>query len=52
MRLLLVVLVSGIFASATIAFAGEPPMPSTRLLTGPQAGSNLPDLGSPAANYL
>ena len=51
MRPLLVVLVSGIFASATMAFASEP-MPGTRILSGPAAGSNLPDLGSPAQTYL
>lgn len=51
MRPLLVVLLSAIFASATIAFAGEP-MPSARVLSGPAAGSNLPDLGSPAETYL
>ena len=52
MRALLVVLSSGILAAASIAFAGEPPMPNTRLLSGPAAGSNLPDLGSPAETIL
>jgi predicted Zn-dependent protease len=52
MRPLLTILLSGILASATIAFGGEPPMPSTRVLSGPTPGSNLPDLGSPAETVL
>ncbi|HVH83788.1 MAG TPA: M48 family metalloprotease [Steroidobacteraceae bacterium] len=51
MRPVLIVLASWILASATVAF-GEPPMPSTGFLNGPTAGSNLPDLGSPAETIL
>ena len=52
MRPFLIVLLSGILTSATVAFAGEPPMPSTRVLSGPTAGSDLPDMGSPAETVL
>jgi predicted Zn-dependent protease len=52
MRPLLIVLLSAVLASATVAFAGEPPMPGNRVLTGPTAGSDLPDMGSPAETAL
>ncbi|HYB64539.1 MAG TPA: M48 family metalloprotease [Steroidobacteraceae bacterium] len=52
MRPFLITLLSALLATATVAFAGEPPMPSTRVLSGPTAGSNLPDLGSPAQTVL
>ena len=52
MRPLLIILLSGILTSATVAFAGEPPMPGNGVLSGPTPGSNLPDLGSPAETYL
>jgi predicted Zn-dependent protease len=52
MRPYLIVLLSGLLTSATVGFAGEPPMPSTRVLTGPTAGSDLPDMGSPAETSL
>jgi predicted Zn-dependent protease len=52
MRPLLIIVLSGILTSATAAFGGEPPMPSNRVLSGPTAGSNLPDLGIPAATVL
>ncbi|HVP34832.1 MAG TPA: M48 family metalloprotease [Steroidobacteraceae bacterium] len=52
MRPLLTLLLSALLASAAVSFAGEPPMPSTRVLAGPTAGSDLPDLGSPAETAL
>jgi len=52
MRPFLIVLLSATLTLATVAFAGEPPMPGTRVLNGPTPGSNLPDLGSPAETYL
>jgi predicted Zn-dependent protease len=52
MHRLLVFLVTAVLASATLAFAGEPPMPTGRDLTGPRAGSDLPDMGSPAETVL
>jgi predicted Zn-dependent protease len=52
LRPLLITLLSAWLASATVAFGGEPPMPSTRVLTGPTAGSDLPDMGSPAEMAL
>ncbi len=52
MRPLLVTLLSAILTSATVAFAGEPPGASSRDLMGAQAGSDLPDMGSPAETVL
>ncbi|HUL48281.1 MAG TPA: M48 family metalloprotease [Steroidobacteraceae bacterium] len=53
MRPFLIILLSGILTSATIAFAGEPPLPTNGTFSGPTTtGSNLPDLGSPAETYL
>ena len=52
MRPLLITLVSALLAAATAAFAGEPPMPNNRVLTGPTPGSDLPDMGSPAETVL
>jgi predicted Zn-dependent protease len=52
MRPFLIVLLSWILASATIAFAGEPPTPSTRVLNGPTAGTDVPDLGRPSETAL
>jgi beta-barrel assembly-enhancing protease len=52
MRALLIMLLSGILTAATVAFAGEPPLPGNGVLSGPTPGSNLPDLGSPAETYL
>jgi predicted Zn-dependent protease len=52
MRPLLIVLLSALLTSATVAFAGEPQMPGARVLAGPAPATNLPDLGSPAETYL
>lgn len=52
MRPLLIVLVSGFLTVAGVAFASEPPMPGTGILSGPTAGSDLPDMGSPAETVL
>ncbi len=52
MRPFLIVLLSALLASATVAFAGEPPAPGDRVPMGPAPGSNLPDLGSPAETAL
>ena len=52
MRRLLIFLVTAVLGSATLAFAGEPPMPTGRDLTGPTPGSDLPDMGSPAETVL
>src|ERR1700741_519950 len=52
MRPLLIVLVSAFLTSATVAFAGELPGSGTRVLSGPTAGSDLPDMGSPAETVL
>ncbi|HUO19739.1 MAG TPA: M48 family metalloprotease [Steroidobacteraceae bacterium] len=52
MRRLLVFLATVVLTSGTLAFAGEPPMPSGRELTGATAGSDLPDMGSPAETVL
>ena len=52
MRPLLIVLVSAFLASATVAFADEPPKPMNGFLNGTTTGSNLPDLGSPAETVL
>jgi beta-barrel assembly-enhancing protease len=52
MRPFLCLLLSAVLASAAVSFAAEPPVPSTRVLTGPTAGSDLPDMGSPAETVL
>ncbi len=52
MRRLLVLLVTAVLSSATLAFAGEPPMRTGRDLTGPTPGSDLPDMGSPSETVL
>ncbi|HET7756696.1 MAG TPA: M48 family metalloprotease [Steroidobacteraceae bacterium] len=51
MRPALVVLLTALVAVATVAAAAEPPGNPVDL-SGPAAGSNLPDLGSPAQTVL
>src|SRR6516164_1800574 len=53
MRRLTVFLATALVAAATLAAAAEPPSSNTQpLRTAPAAGSDLPDLGSPAATVL
>jgi beta-barrel assembly-enhancing protease len=52
MRSLPLVLASALLAAATLVSAGEPPSSSQPLLSAPPAGSDLPDMGSPAAAVL
>lgn len=47
-----VALVATLLIVATVASADDPPAPMQTLLPPPAAGSDLPDLGSPAAAYL
>ena len=53
MRRLTVFLATALVAAATLAAAAEPPSSNTQpLRTAPASGSDLPDLGSPAATVL
>jgi beta-barrel assembly-enhancing protease len=54
MRSLPLLLATTLLAAATLVCAGEPPSSSTspKILTAPPAGSDLPELGSPAAAVL
>ena len=53
MRRLTVFLATALVAAATLAAAAEPPSSNTQpLRTAPASGSELPDLGSPAATVL
>src|SRR5437899_1621553 len=51
MRALSLALVTFLLAVAAVASAGEPPSAALNL-TAPAAGSDLPDMGSPAAAVL
>ena len=51
MRRLPLLLATTLIAAATLASAGEPPS-APPMRTAPPAGSDLPDLGSPAATIL
>jgi beta-barrel assembly-enhancing protease len=52
MRRLIVLLTTALFTAATLASAAEPPASPQPIRTAPAAGSDLPDLGSPAATVL
>jgi beta-barrel assembly-enhancing protease len=51
MRRLALLLATTLIAAGTLA-AAEPPTTSQPILSAPAAGSDLPELGSPAATYL
>src|SRR5215470_3238802 len=51
MRRLLSLFIAALVAAATVAAAGEPPA-GAPILSAPASGSDLPDLGSPAARVL
>src|ERR1700719_5383312 len=51
MRRLLPALAAAVVTVATLAFADEPPS-TPLILSAPAAGSDLPDMGSPAAAVL
>jgi predicted Zn-dependent protease len=52
MRRLTVLLATAVLTVTTLATAAEPPSNTQPILNAPAAGSDLPDLGSPAATYL
>src|SRR5215468_6894757 len=52
MRRLTVLLATAVLTAATLVAAAEPPSNSQPIRTIPSAGSDLPDLGSPAATVL
>ncbi|MBV8876119.1 MAG: M48 family metallopeptidase [Gammaproteobacteria bacterium] len=52
MRRLIVLLTTALMTAGTLAAAAEPPATPQPILTAPAAGSDLPDLGSPAATVL
>ena len=52
MRRLFVFLATALLATATLVAAAEPPSNPQPILSAPAAGSDLPDLGSPAAAVL
>jgi predicted Zn-dependent protease len=52
MRRLIVLLTTAFFTAGTLIAAAEPPSSSQPILNAPAAGSDLPDLGSPAASVL
>jgi len=52
MRRLPLLLATALLAAVTLAAADEPSSTSQPLLNAPPAGSDLPELGSPAATYL
>ena len=52
MRRLIVLLTTALLTAGTLVSAAEPPSTSQPILNAPAAGSDLPDLGSPAASVL
>jgi predicted Zn-dependent protease len=52
MRRLTVLLATAVLTATTLAAAAAPPSSTQPILNAPAAGSDLPDLGSPAATYL
>jgi beta-barrel assembly-enhancing protease len=52
MRRLTVLLATAVLTATTLATAAAPPSSTQPILNAPAAGSDLPDLGSPAATYL
>ena len=52
MRRLPLFLAVSFLSAATLASAAEPPQANQPILSAPPAGSDLPDLGSPAATIL
>jgi len=52
MRRLTLLLATALVTAATLAAAAQPPANTQPILTLPAAGSDLPDLGSPAATVL
>jgi predicted Zn-dependent protease len=52
MRRLIVLLMTALLTAASLTAAAEPPSNSQPTLSAPAAGSDLPDLGSPAAAVL
>jgi predicted Zn-dependent protease len=52
MRRLTVLLATAVFTAATLVAAAEPPSNSLPIRSAPASGSDLPDLGSPAAAVL
>jgi predicted Zn-dependent protease len=52
MRRLALLLIWTVLSAATLAAADEPPAANQPMLRAPPAGSDLPDMGSPAATYL
>src|SRR5579863_1982654 len=52
MRRLLILLVTAMLTLTGGAFADEQPASKPIVLTAPPAGSDLPDMGSPAAAYI
>src|SRR5262252_9307369 len=52
MRRLTVLLATAVLTAATLVAAAEPPSNAQPLRTLPSSGSDLPDLGSPAATVL
>src|SRR5215469_6550054 len=52
MRRLPLFLACALLSAATVAAADEPPQPSQPIARAPAAGSDLPGLGSPAAQIL
>jgi predicted Zn-dependent protease len=52
MRRLIVLITTAFFTAGTLVAAAEPPATSQPILSAPAAGSDLPDLGSPAASVL
>src|SRR6516164_8221101 len=52
MRRLTVLLATAVLTAATLVAAADPPSSTQPIRTAPAAGSDLPDLGSPAATVL